>query len=151
MIDIFISLFTLSVISSCVGLFVASDLISFTKTFVVASIVQIILYSVYKQAVMFMAERLRNERIKEFSKQGMEVVCPCSKAVRTFIPIQLDQDNSYKCMDCSRNIAVGLEVKTFMTTDPVDIPKTSAALNLVYGKIANNQTTEDESEYPHSV
>lgn len=150
MIDVFISVTVLSVISACAGLMWSDNLMGFARAFVVASIAQIIAYSIYKRIVILMAEKLKNERIKEFSKQGMEITCPCSRAIKTFIPIRLDVDNSYKCLDCSKYVAVNVDVKTFLSTEPINIDKSNAALDLVYNQITSNDNNF-ESDEPHSI
>jgi len=100
-------------------------------------VTQIIIYRVYVQIVQLLAERMLNERIKEYSKQGVDTVCPCARAMKHFIPIQLNTDNFYKCQDCDKNIAVNVEVKTFLETVPLDLDKTDTAFGVVYDKVTN--------------
>jgi len=151
MIDALISLVILSVISACVGLMLTDNWFSFLRTFVVTSIIQVVIYSIYKQMVVLMAEKIKNDRIKEYSKQGIESTCPCSRAVRTFIPIRLDADNSYKCLDCAKYVAVNVDVKTFLSTEPINIDKSNAALDMVYNQITNPDNDNQESDEPHTI
>lgn len=111
---------------------------SFAKVFVISTIIQVVSYNIYQQVVYFIGQKLLNDRISEYSKQGLEVVCPCSRAVRSFIPIQLDADNSYKCLECTKNVAVNIEVKTFLETQPVDLEKSNDTLNKVYNTVSQD-------------
>lgn len=131
------SILTLLVLSSTTAFLFTNDQTSFAKVFVLASLLQVIIYQVYMQAVKLFAEKLLNDRMVEYSKQGTDVVCPCARAVKHFIPIQLNTDNSYKCLDCSKNIAVNVDVKTFLETIPMDLDKSNAALDVVYDEITS--------------
>lgn len=75
----------------------------------------------------YLAEKLTNERISEYSKQGMETTCPCYKNKKVFIPIRLDTDNSYKCIDCDKNVSVKVDVKTFLATEIIDLDQSEKA------------------------
>lgn len=114
------SILPLVVISLCVSLFFIDNLKQAISVFFVASFLQIILYNIYKQILQFFAVKLENERLSEFSKQSVEVVCPCARGVKHLIPIQLDVDNSYVCLDCNKNVTVKLDVNTYLETIPVD-------------------------------
>ena len=72
---------------------------------------------------MFIAlknKQLENERIKEFTMQGMEVECPCSKKAKAFVPIRLNTANKYKCAECQKTISVFLNSSTALTTEPIE-------------------------------
>ena len=62
---------------------------------------------------------LENERIKEFSTQGLEVECPCHKKIREFVPIRLNTDNKYKCQECFKIISVIVDATTALATQPI--------------------------------
>lgn len=109
-----------------------SNLKSATILFVSVSIGQIAIYQVYQQWVIFMSEKIMNERIREFSKQGVDIVCPCSKACKQFIPIRLNEDNDYQCLDCNKNVRVDVNVSTFLKTEPIDLPTANKAIDIVY-------------------
>jgi len=65
-------------------------------------------------------KKLENERIKEFTMQGMEVECPCSRKIKAFIPIRLNTSNKYKCGECQKTISVFLNSTTALTTEPIE-------------------------------
>lgn len=135
MIQIVKSIITLTVLSTAASFMFSSERFSFWKAFVVSTVAQVILYKIYTTIVELFAEKLMNDRISEYSKQGTEVTCPCARAIKHFIPVQLNTNNSYKCLDCTKNIAVEVEVKTFLETVPMDLEKTSAAFDVVYDKV----------------
>lgn len=64
-------------------------------------------------------KELENERIKQFSLQGMEVECPCSKKVKDFVPIILNTQNKYKCKECQKLISVYIAPTTALVTEPL--------------------------------
>ena len=127
-------------LSSCVAFAFSDNVWSFARAFAITAIVQIVAYNIYRQIVVLLAEKLANDRISEYSKQGVEVTCPCSRAIKNLIPIQLNTDNSYKCLDCSRNVTVNVEVKTFLETQPVDLDKSTAAFDAVYTNVTEEST-----------
>lgn len=133
------SVLVLAVISTCIASLFANNIWTFLKAFTITTLLQVIAYNIYRQVVQLFAEKLMNDRISEFTKQGVELTCPCSRAVKNLIPIQLNADNSYKCLDCSKNVMVNVEVRTFLETQPLDLEKTSAALNTVYAAVTNEQ------------
>jgi len=64
-------------------------------------------------------KKLENERIKEFSLQGLEVTCPCTLKKTEFIPIVLNTNNSYKCDHCQKNISVYISTETALMTETI--------------------------------
>jgi len=64
-------------------------------------------------------KKLENERIKEFSLQSLEVVCPCYKQVKEIVPIRLNTDNKYKCSECSKAVSVFITPETAIVTEPI--------------------------------
>jgi len=64
-------------------------------------------------------KKLENERIREFSLQGMEVTCPCSLKKTEFVPITLNTANSYKCNYCQKNVSVYVIPETALITETI--------------------------------
>ena len=58
-------------------------------------------------------------REAELSKQGAEVICPCDRQVRSFVPIMLNGRNDYMCPGCNKSINVSVKLKTYLTTIPI--------------------------------
>jgi hypothetical protein len=73
-------------------------------------------------------KKLENERIKEFSYQGLEVKCPCFKKHLDIVPIRLNTSNYYKCSDCGKGVSVIVSAETAVVTEPlasIELPKLS--------------------------
>jgi len=126
---------TISTVSSLVF---CNTVLDFLKGFVLVSLIQIIFYNVYKTIIEFFALKLRLEKIKEFSKQGMEVKCPCYLEKKMFVPIDLNGVNVFSCKECEKSISVDITAKTFMQTDMIDLDKADENLIKAYKYIQNN-------------
>jgi len=85
-------------------------------------------------------KKLENERIAEFSYQGLDVVCPCSKKRRDFVPVRLNDTNIYKCGECEKSIAVYINAETALQTEPIMSTDTTAALAPVLATITNGNS-----------
>jgi hypothetical protein len=90
---------------------------------ITGSAVQFVINYMYQTAlntyISLNNKKLENERIKEFTKQGLEVKCPCSKGVIDFVPITLNTNNRYKCKECQKIISVYITPSTALTTEPL--------------------------------
>jgi hypothetical protein len=78
-------------------------------------------------------KKLENDRIKEFSLQGLEVTCPCPLRKTEFVPITLNTNNTYKCNQCSKNVSVYIVPETAIITETIantDILTAPALKNL---------------------
>lgn len=139
--NIFKSLFLLLTCSAVLSLPFAQNTFSYLKSFAICLFAQIVLYNIYKTYVQYKFELLNVQKIKEFSKQGTEIVCPCSKAIKEFIPISLNHDNGYKCLTCNKNVSVNLEIKTYATTEPVNLEAPQNNIHDILSKLAT--TTKD--------
>ena len=64
-------------------------------------------------------KRLENERIKEFSKQGMIIECAYCEEMN-FVPIRLDERNEFVCEKCNEKNAVQISVAASRITTPID-------------------------------
>jgi hypothetical protein len=125
----------LIVISTVSSLVLSSNTLDFLKYFLASSLIQVILYNVYKTIIEFLALKLQIEKIKEFSKQGMEIKCPCYLEKKMFVPIDLNGLNVYSCKECDKSISVDISTKTFMQTDMIDLDKADESLMKAYKKI----------------
>jgi len=82
-------------------------------------------------------KKLENERIKEFSYQGVDVVCPCFKKIKSFVPVRLNTDNLYTCQECKKDVAVYIDVSTAITTQPIE--NTKEVLQSLVDNISENE------------
>ncbi len=69
----------------------------------------------------------------------MDVNCPCHLNIPMFVPIILNQNNSFKCGECKKNVSVDVLAKTFLETEIIDLDVADAALVEVYKKIQENE------------
>jgi predicted membrane protein len=122
-------------VSTAISLLFCDNTLSFIKYFVGASLAQFVIYNLYTKYLEIVAEKIKNERIKEFSKQGLDVKCPCYLEKSMFVPIQLGEDNSFKCGECDKFISVDVNVRTFCQTDIIDLDNAEAQLIEAYKKI----------------
>jgi DNA-directed RNA polymerase subunit RPC12/RpoP len=112
--------------------------------FLVGILGQILLYNAFTSIldvyVTLKNKKLENERIAEFSYQGMEVECPCSKKRKDFVPIRLNDINLYKCGDCEKMVSVYMSAETALQTEPIISTDTTAALAPLLATINNGNT-----------
>ena len=101
---------------SYLGINFASGIVFFT----ILQFVGFYFYREYVDRKMLLEEqKLIIQREAELSKQGAEVVCPCDRQVRSFVPIVLNQRNEYVCPGCKKDINVSVRLKTVLVTTPV--------------------------------
>lgn len=129
------SLTILLIISGSVAWSISSDVNTFSKMLVFTTLVQLTGYNIYMRIVRFFSEKLENERLREFSKQGIETKCPCNREIDIFLPIRLDQDNVFKCVECHKNFNATVNVKTFLSTNPIDLDKSDMELASVFDSV----------------
>lgn len=128
-----------SSISSSIALLYSTSFLDFSKYFFFASIIQIISYNVYKNLIELFTEKIKNERIKEFSKQGMEITCPCYLNKRMFIPVELGADNAFNCLECRKDISVEINAKTYLKTEMIDLDAAETGLVKAYKEIQDKE------------
>lgn len=75
--------------------------------------------TIFNAIVALKNKKLENDRIKEFTMQGIEVECPCSRKIKDFVPIRLNTSNKYKCKECQKLISVYITPSTALTTEPI--------------------------------
>lgn len=133
-------LLVLCAVSSGMSFILCTDTQSFIKYFVGTSILQFVVYNTYINIISLFRRRVENQRIAELSKQGVEITCPCAKGMKHFIPIRLDEDNSYRCLDCPNYVRVDVDVKPYITSDVIDIVKTEEAIESLYDQAIKQST-----------
>lgn len=131
-------LFILTSVSTALSLIFSDTLVTFLKYFIFFDIIQVIIYNVYKNIVELFAAKLQNEKLKELSKQGMEVKCPCYLEKPMFVPINLNGPNGFNCNECKKNVVVDITAKTFMQTEMISLEKADEAFVKAYNKIQQN-------------
>jgi len=112
--------------------------------FLVGVLSQLLIYNAFTSILdvylTIKNKKLENERIAEFSYQGLDVVCPCSKKRRDFVPVRLNDVNMYKCGECDKSISVYITAETALQTEPIISTDTTAALAPILTSINNGNT-----------
>lgn len=133
------SLLVMGIIATGAALPFSHSLLDYLKYLFAFCVLQVLAYNAYVAFLKFKKDELEVEKIKEFTNQGCDVICPCDKAKKIFIPIRMNRDNSFKCLDCSRNVAVKVDVSTFLTTDMLDLNKEDKKLIEVIKNIKDKE------------
>jgi hypothetical protein len=120
----FITQILILIIVATVGTIILHQLgISLIMGILVCIIGQFGLYYAFmlclEAVVQLKNKQLENERIKEFSLQGLEVTCPCSLKKTEYVPIVLNTNNSYKCNHCAKHIGVYIVPETALITETI--------------------------------
>ena len=118
------SLLLTGVIASIVGATFWSLDEGFLKPFVLTIILQFIgfwMFNTITQRIFQVKEkRLDNERIAEFSKQGVEVECAYCKTTN-LVPVRFDIDNDFACVNCDKPNAIYIGVTVTQKTTPLNV------------------------------
>ena len=99
--------------------------LNFWAIFGLSILFQFIIYDLFtrwnKSKLEIEFRTLENERIKEYTKQGLEVICPVETCnAPTFVPIIISEENEYECPKCNVDIKIYIGTKTFLKTSPME-------------------------------
>jgi len=97
---------------------------TFIKPFILSFILQFIGFWLFNTCAEYFysikARQLENDRIIEFSKQGISVNCAyCS--TENLIPVRFDDNNDFLCTNCDKNNAVYIGVTVTQKTSPLNV------------------------------
>ena len=133
------------VISIACG-FILMQCMNFFAGFALALVIQFIIGAAMNQWLQVKTslemEKQLTKRIEDAAKQTLKLKCPCTNMVEQIIPIRLDQPNFYKCINCEKNINVGLTAKTALMTDIIDVDATHNQMVQAMSNLP--KTTADE-------
>jgi len=65
-------------------------------------------------------QQIDNERIKEFTKQGIDVECAYCKTPN-LIPVRFDDDNDFTCINCDKENATYINVTITQKAAPLNM------------------------------
>ena len=125
MMDILKSL-TLTVLFGMIVGFAISYTLSLdlARTIVGTILAQFIFFMLYNNYMSKRAEtQIESEmtsRIREYTKQGAELECASCRSPN-YVPIRLDQDNSFVCDECGKTNAVYVSITTAQKTQSIDM------------------------------
>jgi len=128
------SIFITCVISFIIAAFFISY---FWEAFIITTAAQIIIFYIVNTVRDIKIIKLENERIAEYSRQGLLLKCPCYKQNEELIPIVLNEDNLYNCGECKKPISVKIEATTLSATVPVDLENSQDKISQIYNKLTN--------------
>ncbi len=130
----------LKIVKSLVALCVISTFLSlpfctaatFLWYFLFFSILQIIVWNSWQTHLKLKVSKIKAQKEEALAAQGVWVKCPCSKGNEILVPIKLNKNNNFKCLECKRNVSVDVQVKTFLVTEPLNIDAADQLLSTVY-------------------
>ena len=141
---IVIPVIILLAVSLVIAVFLSTFHIVWWLGFATGLLAQILIYNAFVSIldvyVTLKNKKLENERIAEFSHQGLEVECPCSKKRRDFVPVRLNDVNLYKCGECEKMISVYINAETALQTEPIISTDTTTALAPLLATLNNGST-----------
>jgi len=138
-------LLTLILISCLTGLFFISIGSNFIIGFLSGVVLQFATYFGFTALIDLYAaiqnKKLENERLKELSFQSLEVTCPCFKQIKQIIPIRLNTDIKYKCLECNKTVSVLITPETAVVTEPIVNTEISLTNKEIISKLSNATNT----------
>jgi len=97
--------------------------ISYLSAFGFFTVLQFVIFYFYNdytnKRIAIEGEKILLAREAELSKQGAEVICPCDRNIKCFVPIVINDRNDYICPGCKKTINVLVNLKTVLTTTPI--------------------------------
>jgi phage FluMu protein Com len=96
---------------------------NYMKSFVVVMLIQIVGFylwnSLLQMIIKFRMEREQTIRIQQYNEQGMEIKCAHCNSLN-FIPIKVNEDNQFTCIQCAKDNSVYIDVTVAPKTDVSD-------------------------------
>lgn len=111
-------------VSLVCSLFLLNFNFNFVYSFLFFTLTQFVGFYFYGEYIRFKNNKFAIEAeikaMEELSKVTTDVFCPCDKRVVTTIPLNLKDKNEYTCQGCLKKIAVFIETRTALITEPMD-------------------------------
>lgn len=119
---------------------------NFYKWLIGVTILQFVAFAImnnfkeHHQKIAF--ERETTKRIREFTKQGVNVSCTyCGK--NNFVPIRLDQDNDFTCEGCGKTNGVYVSITAAQKTQMIESSKLNVS-TLMAEKFKNDPDLNED-------
>ena len=116
---ILFSLTVTSTVSALFALLFAKFIIGFAIIFVSQIILFYIGNTIYSNYVITRIEEIKLQQLKEVQKQQTILSCPCANENKQAVDMNIGEEVTYKCNKCDKNIKAILEVKNYITTQPI--------------------------------
>lgn len=124
MLDVIKSLTITVTVSLLVGLVFWATGYDYVKPIILTMVGQFAVFWLFntwlRKQHMIQTNKLENERIKEFSKQAVDVECSYCKSTN-LIPVRFDVDNDFECTNCGKPNAVYIGVTVTQKTTPLNV------------------------------
>jgi hypothetical protein len=116
-------LFSLTIVSLLFGYWTSTIGVNIIVGALTGAVIQFLGYSVFSTVlnsiVLLKNKKLENERLKEFSYQGLELECPCYKKEKELVPVRFNTPNYYRCNACNKQLSVIVTAESAVVTEPI--------------------------------
>lgn len=94
--------------------------ISFWKTFIAVSLVQLAGWQIVDHFTAIKIRQLQQKAQEIDSMQMLPVPCAGCKTTN-IVPVRLDEDNSFDCTNCNKTNSIYIETQTAIATTPISL------------------------------
>ena len=109
-------------ISLCLYFIGLNPIKTFTISLISIFILGFLVGQISETLAIINNKKLENERIKEFTKQGVSVECAyCGEP--NFVPIRFDIKNQFNCNKCNQTNSIYIDIITTQITSPLQSPQ----------------------------
>lgn len=120
------SLLITSAVSCIVAYFLTTFEVPFWKSFLLATITQVIVWNVFTyvhtRRVQIRLAEIETEALAEAAKQSSTATCAYCNT-DNIIPIRFDVPNNFECNNCNKENSVYVAIETAQLTAPVNTAK----------------------------
>jgi len=126
-------------ISSAVSFFFGTTPLGYVKWFIGATIIQFIaqyvITLILDARLGVQIKKLEQENILLLSKTEQPAICPCHVKNVQHIPILFDEQMTYKCNKCNKDLSAYLDITTALVTTPLPASDLDANLTKISQQI----------------
>jgi len=116
-------LFSLTIVSLLFGYWTTTIGVNIIVGTLTGAVIQFLGFNafstVFNSIVLLKNKKLENERLQEFSYQGLELECPCYKKERELVPVRFNTPNYYRCKACNKQLSVIVTAESAVVTEPI--------------------------------
>ena len=117
---LFVSLGVTSLISGLFALiFINHWLLVFALTFVLQIVMFYFINTAIENSLIEKAEKIKIQQFVEANKQVAIIECPCGVKNKQEVVMRFDQEVTYVCGKCEKNIKAMIDVKPIIVTEPI--------------------------------
>jgi hypothetical protein len=116
-------LFSLTIVSLLFGYWTTTIGVNIIVGTLTGAVIQFLGFNafstVFNSIVLLKNKKLENERLQEFSYQGLELECPCYKKEKELVPVRFNTPNYYRCKACNKQLSVIVTAESAVVTEPI--------------------------------